>query len=770
MIRWLLVITIIATHLLTVAQNNCAIRLSGIVIDLDDAQPLAYATIAVTEQKRIVIADAEGNFVMDSLCPGKIVISVRHLDCTDTSILIELKNNKSISIRLPHTSVRLRDLEVYGEAKTPRLTDAISQIEGAVLDAKRGGNLADITSTANGVTSLNTGSSISKPMIHGLQGYRILLISNGIRLEGQQWGNEHAPEIDPNLAKKITVIKGASGLRYGADAIGGVILVEPEELSDSTKLSGDFYMTGNSNGRGGSVSGIMQGSIPKITGLAWRVQGTIRKQGNINTPNYILSTTALEENNFSYTLGYHKKRWGTELFYSQFNTRIGIFSGSHIGNLTDLNNAFNGTLNYDTASFSYKVSRPYQDVGHELIKGNFHIHTGKRSRLNINYGYQYNIRKEFDKDAPLNDSLAQFNLPDLDYRIETHLAEAVWDHDNVRSFRGLFGTTYMHQENVYRGRFFIPNYIADNFGVFGTERYIKHKFEAELGVRYDVRHLQCFLWENNLIIDPKFNFSNWSAHGGIIIKKDSCHNFLFNSSMTWRSPAVNELFANGLHHGAASIEKGDRMLTPERGWNSSITAIGKIKKVRWEITAYSNYIKDFIYQQPGTQPQLTIKGAFPVFYFKQTDALISGADFDMSIYIGKRISFNIKAMYLYGQNLEKQEPLVFMPSNRIKKEIIVNLPDKGAFKNNLITIDGLYVSRQYRTPFGVDYKVAPPDYFLINISLTTKIGKKKTIAILYAGVNNLMNIAYRDYLDRFRYFCDAPGRNIYFKIQVPIKK
>jgi iron complex outermembrane receptor protein len=754
----------------TISSQVCNYSLYGKIIDIDDGEKLSYATIAELNQNKFCVSDAEGNFLLDSLCPGQLKLKVKHLDCTDTIINILLTGSKSITIKLPHSAVKLNSVEVYGEAKQVKFTAANNTISGRELSALKGGSLSDITGNISGVTSLNTGSSISKPMIHGLQGYRILILNNGLRLEAQQWGSEHAPEIDPFLAKRVTIVKGAGSLRYGSDGIGGVILVEPDELPDSSKITGEIFMGGNTNGRGGVTSGILEGGVKGIDGFAWRLQGTIKKYGNLNTPDYFLSTTAQEENNFSYAIGYHKKKWGTEFFYSQFNMNIGIFAGAHIGNLTDLNNAFNGLVSYDTSSFTYTIGRPYQKISHELLKYNFHIHTGKRSRLNINYGYQYNLRKEYDKDVSMNDSVAQLNLPDLDFRIETHFAEGVWDHDNIRKFRGSFGINYMYQENVYLGRYFIPNFISRNIGFFGTERYVHNKFEAELGFRFDKKQIDTYLWENNVVINPEFNFQNWSAQGGVIIKIDSNRNVLFNSAITWRSPGVNELFANGLHHGAAAVEKGDKNLGSERGWNNSITYLKKNKFFTVELTAYANYLKNFIYQEPGNLPILTIKGAFPVFYYKQTDALIAGSDLEGRFRLNRSLNMVVKAMFLYGEDLSKKIPLVYMPSNRIKSELNYQFKNYQKMSNSTLSVSCNYVARQHRAPPKLDYKEPPNAYILFEMKYSTDFQIGKQNATLILGVNNLLNTRYRDYLDRFRYYCDAPGRNFYLKLTIPINK
>jgi iron complex outermembrane recepter protein len=749
----------------SVYSQKCNLSLSGKIIDLDDSGPMSFATIIIEEKKIALQADSLGRFKIDSLCPGDYLLNIKHFDCPDTVVGVRITESRKIEIKLPHTAVRLEGVDVYGESITPKTTQTSNSLSGEELDKTRGKNLGDAMEDVSGITNLKTGGTISKPMIHGLQGYRILILNNGIRQEGQNWGNEHAPEIDPFIAKKITVVKGASAVRYGSDAIAGVILVEPGDLPDSAGINGEFNLVGMSNGQTGVTSGMLEGNIDKLKGLNWRVQGTVKRGGNIKTPGYYLASTALEEKNFSYAIGYHKKRWGTEIFYSQFNTRIGIFSGSHTGNLTDLQNAFEGNVNYDTTQFTYVIGRPSQKVGHELIKGNLHFHTGKRSRINFNYSYQYNIRQEYDKHKALNDSLAALDLPDLDYRIETQTGEIVWDHDYIRAFRGMAGVSYMHQENAYRGRFFIPNFINDTWGIFGIERYIRPKYEIELGARYDEKYLQVYMYENNTVINPSLHFSNLSANAGFIFKADSALNFFLNTGSAWRSPAVNELFSDGLHHGAAAIEHGDKNLVPERAINTILSVVFKKSKWKLEAAGYFNYIRNFIFQEPGAVPELTIKGAFPVFYFRQANVGIYGGDLLLKYSLSKWVSFETKGMLIYGYNYSAASHLVYIPAHRVKEKVEVKLKDRKKWKSNFIAVIANYVNKQWRVPAGIDFAPPPPAYLLLDVEMGTTVKLAKQEFGLGFSANNLLNTKYRDYLDRFRYFADAQGRNFTLRIK-----
>ena len=276
--------------------------------------------------------------------------------------------------------------------------------------------------------------------------------------------------------------------------------------------------------------------------------------------------------------------------------------------------------------------------------------------------------------------------------------------------------------------------------------------------------LTAYLWENNVIIQPQFNFDGVSWNSGLVVKPDSLHKILFNSGFAWRAPAVNELFSDGLHHGAASIEKGDRTLKAERAWNSVLTFSRTTKNVNIECSFHANYIRDFIFQEPGSTPQLSIKGAFPVFYFRQTNALISGIDLTGRVLLTRSIEFFVNGMYLHGENLIQQQPLIFMPANRVSGKLKWNFNGRKKFLEPFVQSEVSCVARQNRVPEGLDYKSPPSAYALVGISGGGKFKWGKQEISIFAGVNNLLNARYRDYLDRFRYFCDAPGRNVFLRL------
>lgn len=748
--------------------QNCRLELKGMIRDEDNSEHLSFAVVKLLSPEQIMQTNDKGEFVFKNLCPGKYQILVQHAGCKDSVFTVNLSKSKSFSFKLPHSLNALQDVEIISKHEDVKSTQPENSLETKQLDKSRGQNLADQLKQLNGVTTFNTGPTISKPMINGMQGYRILVLNNGIRQEGQQWGNEHAPEIDPFIAQKLSVLRGASAVRYGSDAIGGVVLVEPGDLPDTASVTGEFNTVAYTNGKGGATSLQLQGYFDQLKYFRWRVQGTLKKSGSLKTPTYYLKNTAMEEQNFSYALGYHRKKFGVSVYYSQFNSKVGIFSGAHIGNLTDLYAAFNSGKPQDSlAEFSYAIDRPFQNIEHELIKASADFHTGPRSRLILNYAWQYNIRQEYDKHLSRNNFLASLNKPESDYRITTQTAEFFWEHDYIKSFRGKFGVQGMYQENVYKERFFIPNYLNKTLGAFAIERFIRPKFEVEAGARYDYKNLHSYYYIGKDLQSPELTFDNISYNLGGILKPYSFLKLNLNLANGWRAPAVNELYSNGLHHGVGAIERGNKELKTERCLNVTGSGILELKKLHFEITAYNYWFKNYIYYLPADQPELTIRGAFPVFNYVQNDVNLGGCDVLLNYAFNKYFSIKTRAMWVRGVNKDLGQPLIYMPSDRYETGLTLKLKDTKLFGDNYMEPTYLFVDKQYRVPNGIDFAAPPKAYHLFGLNAGTTLTVKKQQFIFTFSITNAANTIYRDYLDRFRYYNDATGSNYTLRLRIP---
>ncbi len=751
------------------SQDTCSYTLTGKIADLDHGKELEGTFVSLQGSGNTLVSNDHGSFKFIGLCPGNYKLLIQHSGCNDTIIYVDILKNTKLNIKLPHSVIELKQIDVMDKQPAMVQTQLAASLTEKELDQTRGQTLGESLKQINGVTTLNTGSTISKPMIHGMQGYRILILNNGIRQEGQQWGNEHAPEIDPFIAQKLTVIKGANAVRYGSDAIAGVILVEPADLPDTASVTGEVNLIGMINGQLGTASGILQGYFDKSKGLSWRIQGTLKNGGTIKTPTYYLKNTGVQESNFSYTLGYHRKNWGMEAYYSQFNTKIGIFTGSHIGNLTDLKAAFNSAKPQDSlATFSYDIGRPYQDVSHELAKAKFHAHLAPRVIVNLQYAYQYNIRKEFDKTVARSTNYVDVNKPELDYRIKSQSVDLVVEHLNIRSFRGMLGGSYMHQKNVYLGRFFIPNFLNNTWGVFVTERFVKQRIELEAGIRFDQKNLRSFYYVGNDLQKPNLNFNNIAWNTGLILKPNRELHFYINAGSAWRSPAPNELYSNGLHQGLGSIERGDANLKTEQIYNFAAASVLQHKGVNVEISGYHNQFSNYIYLDPGTQPELTIKGAYPVFNYKQANVRISGVDLKVQVNFVKHYAVTAKAMLLRGWNYAINDYLVYMPSDRYSLELKTYTDISKTVKQAYFQAGYQFITKQWRVPDRTDFAPPPVAYGLLTAEVGADFSFGKQRLNISLTATNLLNAAYRDYLDRFRYFANSQGRNITLRVKIPL--
>jgi iron complex outermembrane receptor protein len=754
---------------LIVAQKHtkCSSSLSGKVLDEHNSEPLAYATIYIEEIKRGTSSDAEGNYSIENLCDGKYKVIITHIGCEPVVQKVDIKGHTKRNFYPEHHTEELKEFEVATQ-KDDDLpsTQNVSKLNQKEINQLKGKNLGQTLERIPGVTTLNTGNGVSKPVIHGLHSNRVLIINNGVRQEGQQWGVEHAPEIDPFTANKLRVIKGANSVKYGADAIGGVILIDPKELRDSLGIDGEINLSAHSNGKQGAGSAELQGNPKKLSGLKWRIQGSGKKAGNINTPNYYMKNTGIEEYNFSGILNYNKTKYGAEVYYSQFNTNLAVFSGSHIGNLTDLQIAFNAATPFDSSGFSYDINRPFQHVEHELFNIKAFYFTGESGKLNVSYSRQYNLRSEYDRRKPYNDSLAALDLPELQLEITTHITEVNWEHFKHKKLSGEIGASLMQQGNTYEGRFFIPNYKSNTIGLYLIEKYSLENLIFEGGVRFDYRHLQSFYYEKDVLLSPIKQFNNFSGSIGFSSNFKEDFTLKFNLSTAWRSPSVNELYSYGVHHGAASFEIGNGNLVSENAYNINSTLLVDKKKIQLEVSPYVNYIKNFIYLKPTLQPVLTIRGAFPGFEYTQTDALLYGSDLYLKWNVIGKLSLVNKTALLRALNITTNEYLVQMPSDRTSFSLEYDFNSWKVFNDSYLSLTLSHVTKQIRVPENSDYVDPPGAYTLIGIEAFTKIKKVE----LGVGVENLTNAIYRNYLNRFRYYSDEIGRNISVKLKIPINQ
>jgi iron complex outermembrane receptor protein len=702
------------------------------------------------------------------LTAGYYKVSVSALNYNSDSIKVFI-NGKTVQNFTLHEN-SLSEVVVKGLRLQDLHTVSKVELQGLALEQTRGASLGDALKELAGLNSIQTGPSLSKPVIHGLYSNRVLLINDGVRQEGQQWGSEHAPEIDPFLANRITVIKGAASVRYGSDAIGGVVLLNPDDLPVQKGITGDVYLIGASNGQMGAFSGLLQGAFDKkLKGLSWRIQGTLKEAGNFKTPNYYLINTGIKEGDFSANMCYKWKRFDFDVFYSQYNFEVGIFTGSESGSLKDLLEKFNESRPAVPSNFSYKIDRSYQTVYHDLIKGRISYDLHEKGKLELTAARQNDIRNEYDSDLPYTKNpTAQLNSPQLSFQLITHTVDVIYTSQTKNGFSVSMGITGATSGNIEEGiRSLLPNFRDYNTGAFAIERYAIKKFTFEAGIRYDYRLLS--VYERNqttlAIYNINYQYSNASGTvGGTYHYNDQLFANL-NVGTAWRAPSINEMYINGVHFSDASYEIGDSALKSERSLNTGLSLNYTGNKFRATIDGYYNSISNYIFEMPVFPPHQPPSGTYPTFQFTQANATIKGIDGQVQYDFLPQFTFQSKTTIVRGYNQLIHNWLVWMPSDRFENGIEYHLPNAGKLQQPYLSFENVTVLKQTRVPPNGDYVAAPAGYSLFNANAGFILPVGKNTLNVSFTVNNITNAAYRDYLDHFRYYADQLGVNYILRLK-----
>ncbi|MES2779786.1 MAG: TonB-dependent receptor [Bacteroidota bacterium] len=734
--------------------------------------PLEDAIVTLTKHAHAHITNSNGWTVFDTLRAGQYHIECSFIGYQTNTLTIELPAQQSIVVLMCPLSYHLHETVVEQSAMQESKTysvQATSVLSATQIEKQRGQNLSDLLKNINGVTTLSTGPGIAKPVLRGLHSNRLVLLNNGIKQEGQQWGSEHAPEIDPFTVNRVEVIKGAASVEYGPEAIGGAIRLSPRAYRKENGINGEVGLQGFSNNRQGSVSGLLEGTHLRHQQFSWRVQGSLRKAGDALAPGYVISNTGLEEQNGSIALAYRWKKLQIEVLGSVFNSKIGIMRAAHIGSATDLYLAIQSDEPLIIKSFTYSIGKPYQQVWHETqsVKMSYPLKAGKIWAL---ASRQLNSRQEYDLGVSWNPQSLTQTKPAYDLTLTTYIYDGVFEHNKWKNVIGKCGVSVMDQSNYTDGiqKPLIPNFIAYTYGAFGIEKWNKGRWTAELGARFDKRNQTIYVRKANTDIGQQtkmFQRATFIIGGGYAVNEHL--NVSSTLSSAWRPPAINELYSNGLHNGTATYETGDSNLIPEQSINADVNMKYHNEKWMAELSLFRNQINNFIYQLPVQPPTITLRGTFPTFQFTQTNVVMQGTELNVSRVLNKQLIATAAISYLDAQDVSNNEPLILMPANRSRLGLQYQRAQVWRLEQFFAEMNWSYVAQQTRYPINLDYKTPPAAYHLFDATAGFDLPIQKQHIKVSVSVKNIFNVSYRDYLNRFRYFTDEPGRNIILRLTIP---
>ena len=760
--------------------QHCHLALRGYIKDAFSHEALAYASVFVKEAGRGAMTDESGYYAIADLCENtSYTIEVSHVTCDHLTKIVRLTENSNIDFTLDHNT-ELNEVIISEKAIAPSPTQTQNTVSYHELEAGKGVNLGETLKRLPGVTTLNTGASISKPVIQGLHSNRIAIVDNEVVLEGQQWGSEHAPEVDPFTADKISVLKGAAGVRYGVGAMGGAILIEPADLREREGIGGWFSLGTFSNGLAGVASGAADWHLPGRS-LTFRLQGTLKRSGNLRAPDYYLGNTGVREANFSAMTGWKSRRWDHKLGFTRFDQKLGILRSAHISDTTSFGEAIRSDVPLNNVDeFSWDINRPYQLIQHNTLKYKSVFRVSDKWKYSQQYSWQYNYRREFDAHPPKSDPQDLLKKNQLSFRIWSNTLDLALEHLPIHHWEGGVGIQGSHQLNFVGQGGLIPDYASVGGAIWASERWRRYPipWEFEIGARYDYRwsHVES-TGNGSRNIDDKLSFGNMSGTVGGIYHINNNMKVSVNTGLAWRPPQVNELYAEGVHHGSATYERGRYDLVPEQAWNSNFSFNWQTSLLDLSLSAYRNQIQHFMYLKPQAEGIQTIRGTFPLYTYEQSNAAIQGIDGSITIPIIATLLVESRVSILRGfrtDNAESPDPdsdkwLPLMPCDRFQYGLNYlfgkQTDTEAGNRNNFLRVMVTSVLKQSRYPDGL-LKAPPPGYSTLSLDAGrtihfSKSGKANGRSLeLGLSIQNMTNARYREYLNFFRYYADEPGFNL----------
>lgn len=737
------------------------------MLDRQDDTPIIGATVYIQELKVGVVTDTNGSFILDKLCVGDYHVQSSHVSYTSTSLFHSLSENSDIVIYMEPRPEVLQAVEIKSSTSESIKGMTKSVISNETLLELGGRSLGDIISVLPGVHTLKSGSGVSKPIINGLYGNRITILNHGIPQEGQQWGNDHAPEIDPNTADKISIYKGGVAIKYGLQALGGLVVLEPYDLKYDPHIHGSIRLQGQSNGKKLGINS----SITKSSSLGnMKFTAGASVAGDKSTPSYLLNNTGQQEFSFSGLIqNKNFEKHSRKLYYSLYSTKLGILRGSHLGNTTDLQEAILRKVPFFTSdTFSYSINAPKQEVVHHLFKYQHKYIMNDQTVLLATGAFQVNHRKEFD----IRRSDKNKN-PSLDLVLLSQYYDIMLMQEHSNKFTQYFGLQYRFGDNTNTPgtgvRPLIPNYLSQNIATyyFGEKKW--NSLNLEWSGRLEYRYYDVYLSKpaSGKDENPTKNFLNFATNVGL--KKMIRNDFftLLSISYTKRPPEINELFSTGLHQGISAIEEGNDAIGSEHSlkvineWSGFVSKTHQIN-----FTAFYHYFDNYIYLKPTDELRLTIRGAFPVFRYETAKVHLAGTNIKYNFQISNNWVWETKCNYIYAYNRTQKSGLIWTPPLDVSSQIYFQMEKSTWFHHLKIGVEHNFVSKQTQVAASEDILPSPKAYALTALLCKLQWRKRSGYNVdLIVRADNLFDVEYRDYMNRFRYFADEVGRNISVSLQ-----
>ena len=806
------------THKVTAQES----LLSGIVSSSGKNVPSATVSL---NGRHTVITDSNGQFQMHSISPGNYTLLVSCMGYENYTIAVSAKKGKPIQLNIQLNSklYTLNDVVITGVSKITLIREnpfAVVSVSPKTIEQTTADNVIDdLVKQVPGLNALKTGPNISKPFIRGLGYNRVVTLYDGIKQEGQQWGDEHGIEIDDYNVSKAEIIKGPASIIFGSDALAGVMSIFPYiPMQDDGKWHGRFLSEYQSNNNLVG-NGLWTGYSDQHFSFALR--GSYRLAKNYrNAIDGRVYNTSFYENNFSALIGYKTKKGSSYLNFTAFSDVQGIPDGSR-DSLTrkftkqiyegDQDTLAKRPIVSNSELNSYKVPDLHQHPQHFRAYSQ-HKYAIGNGEIDLLLAYQESVRNEYIHPSAPDVTGLYVRLNSYCYNLRYNLPAL----SHVETSVGVNGMIQRNKSNQYATDFIIPDYHLWDGGVYAYTKWQKGKWIISGGLRYDI----CTLQYDDFYVgtDPVTGFNNHApgpggiyngvlqfpafqkryggASGslGFTYRVNQKLSIKGNLGRGYRVPNINEIGCNGLDPVTYTIYIGDRNASPEFSLQEDIGVIAKTKDITTEISFFNNNIQNFIYQAELTNSSgeaLLDNEGHKTYQYMQASAQIYGMEAWLSItpatMKGFRLNNNFALIYGYNRNsIYKSkgingEYLPWIPPLRLISMVSQKIEIRSKlFKVATPKIEMELNGAQNRFLGLNGTETATPGYVLLNAGLNMEVNYTKTQnLLLQLQVNNLFDKAYQNNLSRLKYFeyysnstnghygIYDMGRNICVKLVVP---
>lgn len=824
----ILYLILLTASLNTFAKAPCADEgngtLNGTVTDKADGSTMPGVTVTIPDLKVGTTTDANGHYVLNHLPKGTYLVSFSFVGYGSFTSKIDLAKTGTFNVKLAASSIEVAEVVITGVSKATEIKRdpvPMAAVGKTYIDQhSASGNVIDEIANLPGISAVTTGPNISKPFIHGLGYNRVVTSVDGIRQEGQQWGDEHGIEVDQNSIDRVEIIKGPASLSYGSDAIGGVVnLITTPPVSEGKILGSLQALYGTNNGLF-NESFKLQGNQ---NGLVWGtvISDKIAKDYSDPHDGRVYATNFAEKDARA-MVGLNKS-WGySYLNASIFDDEQAIPDGSRdplnrnfTKQVTDSDTYRPDVTNSELNSYSLPILHQHVQLYRIYDNSNFIIGSGN---LSVNLGYEYSHRREFThpQDA---------DIPGLNLQLDSYTYDVKYDFNIAKDYETTVGINGMYQKNSlgYSTDFPIPPYHQFDIGPFFVVKKTFGKLDISGGARYDQRTfsgqsayvdtaVKYFptLYQTggttnapNVIQQfPALNKTFSGVSGSLGATYNFSNAFLLKGNIArgFRAPSIAELSANGPDPGSQIYHVGNPDFKPEFSVQEDLGAFLTLPNVSASVEVYSNHIQNYIFQEQlldanGNPQRVDPNGAadpngqYTKFTYVQSKARINGMDVSLDIHPASWLHFENELTITEGENLgtggkvpDSLKYLPFIPPLHTHSELRGTYNKGfGSFRNlyAFIGFDHYDAQDHFFSAYGTETYTAGYNLLSAGIGGNVVNAKGNKVLEIFIEGTNLGNVAYQSNMSRLKYFDNQTvpagvqpgifnmGRNISFKVVVP---